>query len=72
MAKITKEELDWQAQDDARILSQYQEILLDKARLNRATKAASKEVENLNKRLAVMKKVTAIKTTKGGKASGKK
>ena len=42
MAKITKEELDWQAQDDARILSQYQEILLDKARLNRAAKAASK------------------------------
>ena len=48
MTKITKEELDWQAQDDARILSQYQEILLDKARLNRATKAASKEVDNLN------------------------
>lgn len=72
MAKITKEELDWQAQEDARILSQYQEILLDKARLNRATKAAYKEVDNLNKRLAVMKKVTAIKTTKGGKANGKK
>lgn len=72
MAKITKEELDWQAQDDARILSQYQEILLDKARLSRATNAASKEVDNLNKRLAVMKKVTAIKTTKGGKSNGKK
>ena len=72
MAKITKEELDWQAQDDARTLSQYQEILLDKARLSRATKAASKEVDNLNNRLAVMKKVTAIKTTKGGKSNGKK
>ena len=72
MTKITKEELDWQAQDDARILSQYQEILLDKARLSRATKAASKEVDNLNKRLAVMKTVTAIKTTKGGKSNGNK
>ena len=72
MAKITKEELDWRAQDDARILSQYQEILLDKARLNGATKAAHKEVDNLNKRLAVMKKVTTIKTTKGGKSNDKK
>ena len=30
MTKITKEELNWLAQDDAIVLSQYQEILLDK------------------------------------------
>ena len=32
----------------------------------------TKEVDNLNKRLAVMKKVTTIKTKKGGKSNGKK
>lgn len=69
MTKITKEELDWQAQDDARILSQYQEILLDKARLSRAKKAATKEVTNLSNRLQIMKKVSATKSTtkKGAK-----
>ena len=69
MAKITKEELDWRAKDDARILAQYQEILLDKARLSRAKKAATKEVTNLSNRLQIMKKVSATKSTnkKGAK-----
>ena len=69
MAKITKEELDWRAKDDARILAQYQEILLDKARLSRAKKAATKEVANLSNRLQIMKKVSATKSTskKGAK-----
>lgn len=61
MARISKQELEWRAQDDARILAQYQEILLDKARLKNARSAAKKEVDNLNKRLQVMKKVTATK-----------
>ena len=69
MAKITKEELDWRAEDDARILARYQEILLDKARLSRAKKAATKEVTNLSNRLQIMKKVSATKSTskKGAK-----
>ena len=69
MAKISKEELDWRAKDDARILAQYQEILLDKARLSRAKKAATKEVTNLSNRLQIMKKVSATKSTskKGAK-----
>ena len=58
MAKISEEELEWRAQDDARILAQYQEIISDKARLSKAKTAASKEVKNLNDRLKVMKKVT--------------
>lgn len=65
MARISKQELEWRAQDDARILAQYQEILLDKARLKNAQMAAKKEVDNLNKRLQVMKKVTTTK--KGAK-----
>jgi hypothetical protein len=64
MAKINKEELEWRAQDDARILAQYQEILSDKSRLSRAKKAASKEVKNLNNRLKIMQKVS---NTKKGK-----
>lgn len=62
MAKISKEELDWRAEDDARILAKYQEILLDKARLSRAKKAATKEVTNLSNRLQIMKKVSATKS----------
>lgn len=62
MTKISKEELDWRAEDDARILAQYQEILLDKARLSRAKKAATKEVTNLSNRLQIMKKVSATKS----------
>lgn len=69
MTKINKEELDWRAEDDARILAQYQEILLDKARLSRAKKAATKEVTNLSNRLQIMKKVSATKSVnkKGAK-----
>ena len=69
MTKINKSELDWRAEDDARILAQYQEILLDKARLSRAKKAATKEVANLSNRLQIMKKVSATKSTnkKGAK-----
>ena len=69
MAKISKSELDWRAEDDARVLAQYQEILLDRARLSRAKKAATKEVTNLSNRLQIMKKVSATKSTskKGAK-----
>lgn len=69
MTKINKSELDWRAEDDARVLAQYQEILLDKARLLRAKKAATKEVTNLSNRLQIMKKVSATKSTnkKGAK-----
>lgn len=69
MAKISKSELDWRAEDDARVLAQYQEILLDKARLSRAKKAATKEVANLSNRLQIMKKVSATKNVnkKGAK-----
>ena len=64
MTKISKEVLDWRAEDDARVLAQYQEILLDAARLSRAKKAATKEVKNLNSRLQIMKKVSATKKGK--------
>ena len=34
--KMTQEEMRWRAEDDARIMAQYQEIMNDKARMSRA------------------------------------
>ena len=41
-----KSNLQWQAEDDARTMARYQEIISDKARLKRATTAARKEAAN--------------------------
>lgn len=49
---------NWQAESDAYTLAQYQEIISDKKRLNAATKAAQKQVDDLNKRLGNLKKIT--------------
>ena len=49
-----KSDLQWQAEDDARIMARYQEIISDKARLKRATTAARKETANLTKRANAM------------------
>ena len=49
-----KSDLQWQAEDDARTMARYQEIISDKARLKRATAAARKEAVNLTKRANAM------------------
>lgn len=49
-----KRELQWQAEDDARTMARYQEIMSDKARLKRATTVARKEAANLTKRANAM------------------
>jgi hypothetical protein len=56
MAKRIKD--NWQAENDAYTLAQYQEIISDKKRLNAAQKAAQKQVDDLNKRLGNLKKIT--------------
>lgn len=48
------EELKWQAEDDARTMARYQEILADKARMNRAIKEAKKQADDLQKRANAM------------------
>lgn len=53
-----KEELKWMAQDDARIMAQYQEIMQNKARKNRAIKEAQLQAKELEKRVNIMKKVS--------------
>lgn len=51
-------ERKWQAEDDARIMAQYQEIMNDKARMSRATKEANRQARDLQKRANVMKQVS--------------
>ena len=54
---------EWQAEEDARTLERYQEIIKDKKRLDAALKAASKTVDNLEVRAkALSKSLTGIKT----------
>lgn len=54
MAKISSNELKWQAEDDARTMARYQEIMSDYARRGRAIKAAKVEAANLQKRATAM------------------
>ena len=69
--RMTKEdrerELRWRAEEDARIMAQYQEILNDKSRMNRATKEAQRQANDLQKRANAMKGVAK----KGGRRNGK-
>lgn len=41
--KMSADELRWQAESDCRTLEEYQQIISDKARLDRAMKAAKKK-----------------------------
>lgn len=63
MKTTIKIDEEWQAQEDARTLERYQEIIKDKKRLDAALKAASKTVDNLEARAkALSKSLTGIKT----------
>lgn len=59
-----KDEEQWQAESDARMLANYQELLDDKPRLKRALKQAKKEEENLNKRAKAMAKAAKLPSEK--------
>lgn len=60
---MSADEKRWQAEEDARTIARYLEIMKDKNRLNEASKIAQKQVEEMTKRLDAMKKVAK----KGGK-----
>ena len=55
--RMKQRELQWLAEEDARIIDQYQDILNDKARMGRAVKVAKKQANDLQKRANAMKKV---------------
>ena len=60
--KMSKQDLQWQAESDASTMARYQEIINDKARMNRAIKEANKQAADLNKRANAMKSAASIKT----------
>lgn len=68
---MKKDEQKWQAESDAATMARYQEILSDKARMQRAIKEANRQAQDLNKRASAMKSAANIKMN-GGKVSRKK
>ena len=56
-------ELQWQAEDDASTMARYQEIMEDKARMNRAIKVAKSKAADLTKRASAMQSVAKTKTS---------
>lgn len=62
MGKI--DELKWQAESDAETMARYQEIISDKSRLNRATKAAKQKAQDLTKRANMMTKAVSNRKRK--------
>lgn len=68
--KMSKQDLQWQAESDANTMMRYQEIMSDKARMNRAIKEAEKQAKDLNKRASAMQSAAKLRTTT--KAPGKK
>lgn len=60
--KLSEDELRWRAEEDARTIERYNEIINDKARLNMAMKVAAKTVDNLQERAkALNKSLTGLK-----------
>lgn len=57
----SRQEQQWQAEDDARTMARYQEIMEDTARMNRAVKVAKQQVTDLSKRMTAMNKVANTK-----------
>lgn len=59
----TADEMKWQAESDASTMATYQEIMNDKARMNRAIKVAKSKAADLSKRASAMQNVAKTKTT---------
>lgn len=59
----TSDEMKWQAESDASTMATYQEILNDKARMNRAIKVAKTKAADLSKRASAMQNVARTKAT---------
>lgn len=63
MASQKRDELRWQAESDAQTMASYQEIMMDKARMNRAIKVAKSKAADLTKRASAMQSVAKTKTS---------
>lgn len=60
---MTADEKRWRAEEDARIIANYLELMKDKERVKLASEVAKKQVEDMTKRLNAMKQVAK----RGGK-----
>ena len=58
-----KDEQRWQAESDASTMATYQEILADKARMNRAIRVAKSKAQDLTKRAKAMQSVAKTRTS---------
>lgn len=58
-----KDEQRWQAESDASTMATYQEILADKARMNRAIRVAKSKAQDLTKRANAMQSVAKTRTS---------
>lgn len=63
MASQKRDKLRWQAESDAQTMVSYQEIMEDKARMNRAIKVAKSKAADLTKRASAMQSVAKTKTS---------
>lgn len=64
MRMISKrEEQKWQAESDAHTMAQYQEIMSDRARMNRAIKVAQQQAKDLSRRANAMQSVARTKSS---------
>ena len=63
ISRSKNDELKWQAESDASTMATYQEIMKDKARMNRAIKVAKTKAADLTKRANAMQNVAKVKTT---------
>lgn len=63
MTSQKRDELRWQAESDAQTMASYQEIMGDKARMNRAIKVAKSKAADLTKRACAMQNVARTKAT---------
>ena len=59
----TSDEMKWQAESDASTMATYQEIMNDKARMNRAIKVAKTKAADLSKRASAMQNVARTRAT---------
>lgn len=60
---MNSDEQKWQAESDASTMATYQEIINDKARMNRAIKVAKTKAADLSKRATAMQNVARTKST---------
>lgn len=54
MAKVSSNELKWQAESDANIMMRYQEIISDSKRKARAIKEAQRQAADMQKKANAM------------------